>query len=125
MKEVKVEQLRHLIEYKMYKKLSDSAWDILNSLNDENKSLFGNPFVKSIDSVGSNISKGFYQLNKDKRVNYYIDSKVVLSEAIDHWLELMLKRNAISKITYKALKEMAKPLRTKLDSRITAIIKDR
>lgn len=125
MKEVKVEKLRHLIEYKMYKKLSDNASNILNSLNDENKSLFGKPFVKSIDSVGSNISKGFYQLNKDKRVNYYIDSKVVLSEAIDHWLELMLKRNAISKITYQALKEMEKPLRIKLDSRITAIIKDR
>jgi hypothetical protein len=50
---------------------------------------------------------------------------VGLSEAIDHWLELMLKRNAISKITYQALKEMEKPLRIKLDSRITAIIKDR
>jgi hypothetical protein len=123
MKEVKVEQLRHLIEYKMYKKLSDNAWNILSSLDDENKTLLGMPFVKSIDAVGANISKGFYQINNDRKVDYYIDSKVALSEALDHWVELMLKRNAISKITYKAIKELEKPLKVKLESRVTTIIK--
>ena len=125
MKEVIPTNVKNLIEYKLYKKLSDNAWNILYSLNDENKTLLGMPFIKSIDAVGSNISKGFYQVNNERKVDYYIDSKVALSEAMDHWLELMLKRNAISKITYQALKEMEKPLRIKLDSRITAIIKDR
>lgn len=123
MKEVKTEQLRHLIEYKLYKKLSDNAWNILSSLDDENKALLGMPFIKSIDSIGSSISKGFYQINNDRKVEYYIDSQVALSEAIDHWLELMLKRNTISKITYKALKELEKPLKVKLESRVATVIK--
>lgn len=124
MKEVIPTNVKNLIEYKLYKKLSDNAWNILYSLNDENKTLLGMPFIKSIDAVGSNISKGFYQVNNERKVDYYIDSKVALSEAMDHWLELMLKRNAISRITYSALKEIEKPLKTKLKSRVATVIKE-
>ena len=124
MKEVIPTNVKNLIEYKLYKKLSDNAWNILNSLDDENQTLLGIPFVKSIDAVGSNISKGFYQIKIDRKEDYYIDSKVALSEAMDHWLELMLKRNAISKITFKALKDVELPLKTKLQSRISSFIKE-
>jgi|GEM_PF-3058726 len=124
MKEVIPTNVKNLIEYKLYKKLSDNAWNILNSLDDENQTLLGIPFVKSIDAVGSNISKGFYQIKTERKEDYYIDSKVALSEAMDHWLELMLKRNAISKITFKALKDVELPLKTKLQSRISSFIKE-
>lgn len=123
MKEVIPTNVKNLIEYKLYKKLSDNAWNIFNSLDDENQTLLGIPFVKSIDAVGSNISKGFYQIKIDRKEDYYIDSKVALSEAMDHWLELMLKRNAISKITFKALKDVELPLKTKLQSRISSFTK--
>lgn len=123
MREVKVEKLNDLIEYKLYKKMSSASWNILASLNDDDKLLFGTPFMKSIDMIGSNISKGFYHEDNDKKVGYYMDAIVSLSEGMDHWLVLMLKRNAISKVTFNVLRDLENPLKLKLRNRTSSIRK--
>ena len=123
MKEVKVEKVNELIEYKLYKKLSAASWNILSSLDDENKLLFGTPFMKSIDTIGSNISKGFCHLDNNKKVGYYLDAIATMSEGMDHWLELMLKRNVISKVTFNVLRNLESPLKIKLESRISSFNK--
>lgn len=124
MREIKAEELKDLKEYKFSKKLSAFAWDILSTMDAENRQLLGDPFVKSVDSIGANIAEGFNHVNNDLKINFYINSKAALSEAIDHWSELMLKRNVISKVTFNVLKELEKPLKAKLKSRISSTIKN-
>jgi len=125
MKELKIDQLKDLREFKLSKKLSAFAWDALNAMDDENRQLLGSSFVKSVDEVGAYISEGFNLLENNAKINVYVKSKASLSKAVDHWTELMLKRNVISKITYDAIKDLEKPLKTKLNSRINEIIKQK
>jgi four helix bundle protein len=125
MKEIIVENIKDLIEYKQSKKMSAYAWDTLNSMDDEYRLIMGQPFVKSVDSIGVNIVKGFNEVDMDKKISYYEDSITDLSEALDHWVELMLKRNAISKITFRAFKELESPMKIKLKSRVSSLTKNR
>lgn len=125
MKEVKVENVKDLIEYKQSKKMSDYAWNILNSMDDVYKEIMGQPFVKAVDFIGANIVKGFNEDKKAEKVSFYEDSMIALSEAVDHWAELMLKRNVISKITFQAFKELEVPLKIKLKSRVSSLTKNK
>ena len=125
MKEVIPTNVKNLIEYKLYKKLSDNAWNILNSMDDKNSAVMGQSFLKAVDSIGVNIVKGFNEDKNAKKISFYEEAIIDLSEALDHWLELMVKRNVISKITYNAFKELEKPLKIKLKSRISSLIKNK
>ena len=125
MKEVIVENVKDLIEYKQSKKMSAYAWDTLNSMDDEYRVIMGQPFVKAVDSIGMNIVKGFNEANTDKKISFYENSITDLSEAVDHWAEIMLKRNAISRITFKAFKELESPLKIKLKSRVSSLTKNK
>ena len=125
MKEISVANVKDLIEYKQSKKMSAYAWDTLNSMDDEYKEIMRQPFVKAVDSIGVHIVKGFNEVNMDKKISFYKDSITDLSEAIDHWAGLMLKRNAISKITFMAFKELEDILKIKLKSRFSSLTKNR
>ncbi len=125
MKEIIPTNVKNLIEYKQYKKMSDFAWNILNSMDDKNSAVMGQPFLKAIDSIGVNIVKGFNEDKNAKKISFYEEAIIDLSEALDHWLELMVKRNVISKITYSAFKELDNPLKTKLKSRISSLDKNK
>ncbi len=123
MKEIEVEDLNKLNEYVLYKKLSSYAWNVLSSVDEENRHILGESFMKAIDSVGANIAEGFNQVDNSAKLTFYINSKAALSEAIDHWSSLMLCRNIISKVTYEGLKDKEQPLKNKLKRRISALIK--
>lgn len=125
MKEIIATKIKDLIEYKQSKKMSAYAWNILNSMDEEYKEIMGQPFVKSADSIGVNIIKGFNEVNVDKKIGFYEDSITALSETVDHWSELMLKRNAISKISFMAFKDLEGALKIKLKSRISSLTKNR
>lgn len=125
MKEIIPTNVKNLIEYKQYKKMSDFAWNILNSMDDKNREVMGQSFLKAVDSIGANIVKGFNEDKNAKKISFYEEAIIDLSEALDHWLELMVKRNVISKITYNAFKELEKPLKIKLKNRISSLIKNK
>jgi tRNA U34 5-carboxymethylaminomethyl modifying enzyme MnmG/GidA len=124
MEKPEIIELKELKEYKLSKKLSALAWDILLTMDDENRRLLGGPFVKAVDGVGANIALGFNQINIDNKFKYYVKSNSALTEAINHWSELMLKRHVISKVTYNVIKDLEKPLRLKLKKFISSSIKN-
>ena len=113
-------ELKKLKEYHFSKKLSALAWEILSTMNEENKELLGIPFVKATDSVGAHIVEGFNQSNIDDKIIYYTHSKAALSEAVHHWSVLMQKRNIISKITYNAIVEIERPLLARINNFLTS-----
>jgi len=120
MREVEVNNLKELIEYKHYRRVSAYAWDIFSSMNEDEKELLGKPFVSSIDMVGANISKAFCHSDNYKRIEFYTNAIVLLSEGLDHWLKLIKKRNIVSKTTYEGMLELSNPLVLKMKSRISS-----
>ena len=120
MREVEVNDLKELIEYKQYRRVSAYAWNIFSSMDEDEKELLGKPFISSIDNVGANISKAFSHSNNLKKVEFYIEATVLLSEGLDHWLKLIKKRNIVSKTTVEGMLVLSNPLILKMKNRISS-----
>lgn len=119
MKEVEVQDPKDLIEYKKYIKVSAFAWNILASMDENNLELIGKPFIKSIDAVGACISKAFYYSDKIKKNECYVEAIASLSEATNHWLNLIKRKNLVSKTTYLGMIDLSDKLKIKMESRIS------
>lgn len=118
-------QLKDLDVYKLARKLSDTGWGVYESLNWNEKRIMGNQFIESIDSIGANIAEGYARYHYLDKVKFYYISRGSLSEACDHWLELLCKRNKIEKNKYDSLKEIAARLSIKLNNFISSVYRSR
>ena len=54
------------------------------------------------------------------RIKFYYNARASLSEADDHWNELLLERNKTSKEKYLKFKEISKKLSIKLSNFISS-----
>jgi hypothetical protein len=118
MREVEVEEPKDLIEYKQYLKVSAYAWNILSGMDENSLDLLGKPFIKSIDIIGACISKAFYFSDNLKKDEYYNEALASLSEATNHWLNLIKRKNLVSKTTYNGMIDLSSKLKAKMESRI-------
>lgn len=116
--------LKDLQVYQLSRKLSSLAWDIYSSLNYEQKKTIGDQFIRSADSVGANIAEGYARYHYLEKVRFYHFSRGSLSEACQHWAELMLERKIISQPMFDALQEIHKPLEVKLNNFIAVTKKN-
>ena len=91
-------------------------------MNYERKKMIGDQFIRSVDSVGANIAEGYARFHYLDKVKFYYISRASLSEAIDHWAELMYERSIISIDQLNELKTLAKLLQVKLNNFITSTI---
>ncbi len=118
--------LKDLEVYQLARKLSSIAWNIYSKMSSkmsyEEKKIIGNQFIQSVDSVGANIAEGYARFHYFEKVEFYHISRASLSEAIEHWAELMLERNIVSNPIYQELMEIHKPLQVKLNNFITSTL---
>lgn len=114
--------LKDLDVYQLARKLSSIAWNIYSKMSYEEKKIMGNQFIQSVDSVGANIAEGYARFHYLEKVRFYHISRGSLSEAIEHWAELMLERNIISNPIYQELMEIHKPLQIKLNNFIASTL---
>jgi four helix bundle protein len=117
--------LKNLQVYQLARELSKLAWKIYSSLNYEQKKIIGDQFIRSADSVGANIAEGYARYHFLEKVRFYHFSCGSLSEACQHWTELMLERNIISKEAFDAIQEIHKPLEIKLNNFISTTLKSK
>jgi four helix bundle protein len=117
--------LKNLQVYQLARELSKLAWKIYSSLNYEQKKIIGDQFIRSADSVGANIAEGYARYHFLEKVRFYHFSRGSLSEACQHWTELMLERNIISKEAFDAIQEIHKPLEIKLNNFISTTLKSK
>lgn len=108
--------LKDLQVYQFARKLSSLAWDIYSNLNYEQKKIIGDQFIRSADSVGANIAEGYARYHYLEKVRFYHFSRGSLSEACQHWAELMLERKIITQTIFDSLQEIHKPLEIKLNN---------
>ncbi len=108
--------LKDLQVYQLARKLSSLAWDIYSNLNYEQKKIIGDQFIRSADSVGANIAEGYARYHYLEKARFYHFSRGSLSEACQHWAELMLERKIITQTIFDSLQEIHKPLEIKLNN---------
>lgn len=116
-------QLSNLEVYKIARQLSDLAWTIYNKMNWETKKIIGQQFIESVDSVGANIAEGYSRYHYLDRIKFYYNSRGSLSEANEHWIELINSRYKIEVIAYKKFKELSQSLSLKLNNFINSTYK--
>lgn len=116
-------ELKDLRVYQLSRSLSQSAWIIYQSLSNDLKWSIGQQFIRSIDSVGANVSEGYGRYHYLDRVKFYYNARGSYFEAIEYWLELLFERELISSKDYENLKIVGKELQIKLNLLIRAAIK--
>jgi len=116
MKYIPVQELK---VYLLSRELSSKGWEIYGKLNFEQKKLFGDQFLRAIDSIGANIAEGYARYHALDQVRFYHIARGSLSEAINHWASLLLERQVISETDYNYLIEKHKILEIKLNNFIS------
>ena len=117
-------ELKDLEVYQLSRKLSSIAWKIFCRMKFEDRKHMGDQFLRSIDSIGANIAEGYGRFHYLDKVRFYYNSRASHSEAIVHWLELLLEREKISKIEFDTIIEIAQSLQIKLNNFISTTTKN-
>ena len=120
MEKTKYILLKDLEVYQLSRKLSSMAWEIYEIFNWETKKVMGFQFIEATDSVGANIVKGYKRFHYLDKIKFYYNARASLSEADDHWVELLFERNKTSKEKYLKFKEISKKLSIKLSNFISS-----
>ena len=115
--------LKDLEVYKLSRELSALGWEIYNGLDWETKQINGIQFIKSTDSVGANIAEGYSRFHYLDKIKFFYNSRSSLSEANEHWLELLKERNKVNETNYKKYKAIALKLSVKLNNFIKSTYK--
>jgi len=111
--------LSDLEVYKLARELSKTAWEIYQELSWQDKKTMGDQFLQATDSVGANTAEGYGRFHYLDRIKFYYNSRASLSEANDHWIELLNERGKIKKEKYNSYKTVAKDLGIRLNNFIT------
>ncbi|HMQ07567.1 MAG TPA: four helix bundle protein [Saprospiraceae bacterium] len=119
MEEKKYIKLQDLEVYQISRELSKLGWKVYKDLSFEHKKTMGDQFIRSIDSVGANIAEGYSRFHYLDKNRFYYNSRASLSEAIDHWLELLFERGLIDSKIFNEFKLKGKVLQVKLNNFIT------
>lgn len=117
--------LNKLEVYQLARRLSEIAWTIYQNLNWEERKTIGNQFLSATDSIGANIAEGYSRFHYLDRVKFYYNARASLSEANDHWIELLKERRKTDEEKYKRYKTIAKDLGVKLNNFINSTYKQK
>jgi four helix bundle protein len=89
-------KLGDLLVYRLALELGDEGWKIFENFSYEDKKIFGDQFIRAIDSVGANIAEGYGRYHYLDKIKFYYIARASLFES-KHWLFLLQKRNKIKK----------------------------
>lgn len=117
--------LKNLEVYKRARELSEIAWEIYNQLDWESKKIMGFQFISAVDSIGANIAEGYSRYHYLDRIKFYYNSRGSLSEANEHWMELLMERKKVAEKDYKRFKSVASKISIKLNNFISSTYKSK
>lgn len=104
--------------YRLALNLSRESWKIYSNLNWQDKKVIGDQFIRSIDSVGSNIAEGYGRYHFKDKVKFYYNSRGSLLEA-KHWILLLYERGKIDKDCFTNKIKEFESIHTKLNAFIS------
>jgi len=119
---VKYIRLKDLSIYKQSLEVSNEAWEIYNAQDWRVKKIWGDQFIRSIDSIGANIAEGYGRFHYLDRIRFYYNARASLLEAI-HWLRLAHQRELAEEERCERLARKLKDLNHSLNSYIRSVYK--
>ena len=111
--------------YQLARQLSQIAWTIYGRLTYQEKKIWGDQMLGAIDSVGANIAEGYGRYHYLEKMRFYFIARASLSEGKDHWLDLGLERNFVTKEEWEQICKIHKPLQIKLNNTISKTYQSR
>ncbi|WP_194774442.1 four helix bundle protein [Pararhodonellum marinum] len=105
--------------YQLARKLSSFAWKIYTRLSYQEKKVWGDQMLESVDSVGANIAEGYGRYHYLEKARFYFIARASLSERKEHWLDLGFERGIVVSEEWKEICAIHKPLQIKLNNTIT------
>jgi len=106
--------------YKLSLELSEDLWQIFLELPKQFRFSIGDQMLRSVDSIGANISEGYGRYHYRDSMKFYYNARGSLFET-KHWLKLLLMRKFISEERYGELLGKLNTLGVKLNNFIDTI----
>lgn len=117
--------LKDLEVYQLARKLSEIGWKMFENLSWQDRKIMGDQFISSTDSIGANIAEGYGRYHYLDRIKFYYNSRASYMEAKEHWLNLLLERNKISKELFDEFEITGKKFLLKLNNFISVTYKNK
>lgn len=111
--------LKDLEIYQLSRKLSAIAWKIYSRLSYQDKKVWGDQMLESVDSVGANITEGYGRYHYLEKMRFYFIARASLSEGKEHWLDLGFERGKVTTEEWDEICQIHKPLQIKLNNTIS------
>src|SRR6056297_2897961 len=89
-------QLQNLEIYQLAREISRLAWSIYSKLYWQDKKTMGDQFLTASDSIGANLTEGYYRFHFLDKIKFFYNSRGSLSEARDYWIELLAERGKVN-----------------------------
>jgi four helix bundle protein len=115
--------LKDLEVYKLARELSKIGWEIYQNLSWQDKKIMGDQFITATDSFGANISEGYSRYHYLEKIKFFYNARASLTEAVNHWLELLKERGKIKEKDYIIYNKTSNQASLKLQNFISAIYK--
>jgi len=88
--------LQDLEIYQLAREISRRAWRIYEALHWQDKKVMGDQFLTASDSVGANLTEGYYRFHFLDKIKFYYNSRGSLAESRDYWIELLAERGKVN-----------------------------
>jgi four helix bundle protein len=110
--------LQELEVYRMARRLSSMAWVIYQRLAFQQRKVWGDQMLESVDSVGANVAEGYARFHFSEKARFYYISRASLSEGVDHWIDLGFERGVVFDQEFEQINIIKSDIQVRLNNMI-------
>lgn len=110
--------LQELEVYRMRRRLSSMAWVIYQRLAFQQRKVWGDQMLESVDSVGANVAEGYARFHFSEKARFYYISRASLSEGVDHWIDLGFERGVVFDQEFEQINKIKSDIQVRLNNMI-------
>jgi four helix bundle protein len=110
--------LQELEVYRMTRRLSSMAWVIYQRLAFQQRKVWGDQMLESVDSVGANVAEGYVRFHFSEKARFYYISRASLSEGVDHWIDLGFERGVVFDQEFEQINKIKSDIQVRLNNMI-------
>ena len=110
--------LQELEVYRMTRRLSSMAWVIYQRLAFQQRKVWGDQMLESVDSVGANVAEGYARFHFSEKARFYYISRASLSEGVDHWIDLGFERGVVFDQEFGQINKIKSDIQVRLNNMI-------
>jgi four helix bundle protein len=110
--------LQELEVYRMTRRLSSMAWVIYQRLAFQQRKVWGDQMLESVDSVAANVAEGYARFHFSEKARFYYISRASLSEGVDHWIDLGFERGVVFDQEFEQINKIKFDIQVRLNNMI-------